>query len=83
MAIPGFTADCSLLPSVRFHPTLSVSAPLGDAGKVVPQQLPACVGACQLSWNNCIGRCSWWEWVIGSCIPKCRVEWAVCIGRSC
>lgn len=81
MAIPGFVADFSLLPSVRVHPMIGVSAALGDAGKVVPQQLDCLIG-CQLSWSDCLNRCSWWEWVIGSCPPKCRIEWLKCV-RGC
>ena len=87
MNMPGFhaeaslPADSSLLSSVRIHPMIGFSAALGDADKVVLQQLPACVDSCQQSWGDCIGRCQWWEWVIGSCVPKCRVEWVICMGR--
>jgi hypothetical protein len=80
MAIPGFTADFSLA-SVRAHSMGGVSAALGDAGKVVPQQWLDCALACQRSWSDCITRCSWWEWVVGSCPPKCRVEWVMCMRR--
>lgn len=83
MALPGFTADFSLPASVSAHRTAGVSPALDHAGKVVPQQLPPCLQSCQQSWSNCIGRCSWWEWAIGSCIPKCRAEWVVCLGQRC
>jgi hypothetical protein len=81
MAIPGFTADRSLLTPTRAHRKAGSFTAPGDADLVAPQALPACLDACQQSWSNCLGGCSWWEWVIGSCIPRCRAEWLVCVGR--
>jgi hypothetical protein len=82
MTIPGFTAGSSLRPSVGVHPVVDISAAFGKAGKdVVPQQRGACLLACQLAWNACIGGCSWWEWALGSCVPKCRLLWVGCVVR--
>jgi hypothetical protein len=78
MAIPGFTADSSLLLSVRARSMIGVSAASGDAGKVVPQQWLECTQACQQSWSDCLNSCSWWEWVTGACVPKCGGEGALC-----
>jgi hypothetical protein len=81
MAIPGFSADSSLLPSVRVRSMTDVSVASGDAGKVVPQQWVDCTLVCQSSWSACLSNCSWWQWVTGVCVPKCRVEWVQCLRR--
>jgi hypothetical protein len=84
MAIPGFTADSSLPASTRGRSMAGVGAMSGDADEVVPQGLlPPCAQSCQLSWDDCMRGCSWWEWMIGSCVPKCRVLWAKCLADRC
>lgn len=81
MAIPGFTADLSLL-SLRGKKTQSSSiiSELSKFQEILPQLSP-CWENCQNSWSDCVQTCDWWKWVVGSCIPKCRIDWIVCVSR--
>lgn len=81
MSIPGFTADLSLFPlKERRTQSLTIISELNSSQEILPQLSP-CLENCQNSWSNCVQKCEWWEWVIGSCIPKCRVDWIACVGR--
>ena len=79
MAMPGFTAEYTLMESR--NQTLAGRPTAAGELSIVPQDFWQCFQSCQSSWQGCLNSCAWWEWLIGSCVPKCRALWIGCLTR--